>query len=161
LVIKTNFSKKLMCTLVLGFVSMMVAIPSVEACDDNAITGFVWDDRNCNGEWNTNEPVISGVTVKLYYYDEYDKLRLKCTDVTGDDGKYTFSSLSKDDYYLNFKLKKGYYSFSTGVDSDVNSNGEIERFSLGLIQEPEVAEFNAGMCGHKKGCGCGCDCGCK
>ena len=92
---------------------------------------FIWDDINCNGIQDPNEPGREGVVVKLYECPSNELVDQTTTDASG---YYQVCGPAPDDYYIVVELPEG-CSFSPkdvgqpdGVrdvanDSDVDANG--------------------------------------
>ena len=88
------------------------------------IGDYVWYDTNKNGIQEIGENGASGVIVNLYNNNNV----LIATDTTDNNGNYLFSSLTPDNYYVQFVLPTG-YAFSPKdqggddtKDSDANVN---------------------------------------
>ncbi len=85
----------------------------------------VWYDVNNNGI-NTNEDGIKGATVHLYRDDNNDNSAdgaFIATDITDDDGYYSFGNLTAGRYIVGVVTPTGYMSSSVnGGDPDNNIN---------------------------------------
>ncbi len=118
-----------------------------------AIGDFVWNDLNGNGQQDSGEPGIPGVTVKLYKCDN----TLAGTTTTDGSGLYHFTGLVPGCYYVKFTAPAG-YSFTipnTGndsSDSDADSTGKTGIYNLtsgqtdntvdaGLYQPATIGDF--------------------
>ena len=85
------------------------------------IGNFVWMDTNKDGDQDTGEPGVSGVTVELFAAGGDSK----GTDTTDDNGLYLFENLPAGTYYLEFRDLPTEHTFAIqdaggddGFDSD-------------------------------------------
>ena len=108
--------------------------------------GLVWKDTNKNGLQNSNEPGISGVTVRLYTSND----TLSQTTTTNSQGIYSFDNVLPGDYYLQFTIKDGYTFSSRNVgtddtiDSDADNAGKTSTFTV-LTNNETITIWDAGM----------------
>lgn len=107
-----------------------------------SISGHAWLDANSNGQQNTNEFVMTDIEVILTLPGGGT-----LSDITDDQGNYTFSNLAAGTYSLEFVLPGDkeattQNSGSDATDSDINSNGLISNFSLSAGQN---LDYDAGM----------------
>ena len=99
--------------------------------EKGSIGNFVWLDSNMNGFQDAQELGLSGITVQLF--DTTNKeVRSTKTDALG---KYLFSEVVAGEYYIQFSLPNGYTvtpkdKGDDNKDSDVDSSGKIEPFTL-------------------------------
>jgi len=98
-----------------------------------SVGNFVWEDVNGNGQQDSGENGIDGVTVTLY---RADGTAVGSVTTTGG-GSYSFSGLLPGEYYLEFSnLPAGYvFTFadtgSDASDSDANrTTGRTATFTL-------------------------------
>ena len=97
----------------------------------SSIGDLVWNDRNLNGLQNTGEPGIPQVKVRLMRFDGtvYDSTT---TDAAG---KYLFSNVPANKYYLQFVTPQDFYPGFTvpnqnDINSDINPQGRTGMFSF-------------------------------
>jgi len=80
----------------------IVQLPTV------TVGNYVWLDANGNGRQNTDEEGVPGVIVSIYDADTgeiiTDDAGTPITQVTDEDGRYTFTGLSSGTYYVDFDL---------------------------------------------------------
>lgn len=85
----------------------------------------VWNDLNKNGVQDAGEPGLAGVSVHLFNESGI----LLDTQVSDDDGLYSFGGLIEGDYYLQFDLldsfqySSQYRGSNNQMDSDVDPTG--------------------------------------
>ncbi len=95
------------------------------------ITGTAWLDSNKNGKRDTDETLLSNISVALL--NKSDNTIVKDVDIgeqkrttTGDNGTYEFTNLEKGEYIVIFLYDAARYSLTTyqqkGVDSGLNSD---------------------------------------
>src|SRR5207249_1811763 len=93
-------------------------------------------DTNNNGIQDTGESAAAGVSVTLYT----SAGSLVASTATDASGHYTFSSVAPGEYLVNFAVPAGYVFSPMGqggnstLDSDANSSGTTEPFSLAVGQ---------------------------
>jgi len=90
----------------------------------NATLGdFVWDDLDADGIWDTGEPGIDGITVKLY---EQGGLAPIATTTTSSNGNYLFSNLKPGNYFVEFVKPSGYIfsPANQGVNDQIDSDAD-------------------------------------
>ena len=95
---------------------------------------LVFKDVNDNGIKDTNEPGISGVTVKLYADNNADNNAdggVLATTTTDANGNYLFTNLSTGNYIVGVVLPAGYAAAVTTSTSD-NPNNDIENDNNGV-----------------------------
>ncbi len=87
------------------------------------ISGLAWFDENQNGMRDTQEKMLSGITVKLV---DSNSGVIKQTQTTGDDGSYVFTGLVNGNYLIVFEYDSSKYTVTTyqkqGIISNVNSD---------------------------------------
>ncbi|MGL5043086.1 MAG: SdrD B-like domain-containing protein, partial [Culicoidibacterales bacterium] len=107
---------------------------------------YVFEDRNQNGQQDSNEPGVGNVKVELF--DEFsnpikDANNLD-TILTNEQGKYRFIGLhGGKNYRLKFTLPAAYDSFTTQmagitnqeIDSDADQTGQTNLISLAISEE--------------------------
>lgn len=97
-----------------------------------SIGDYAWVDRNANGLQDLDEPGLALVKVELY-----SALGTKIAETFTDaDGRYQFTDLHPEDYYLKFSTPAGYYQSPAdqgsgdALDSDAGTNGKTSITSL-------------------------------
>ena len=93
-------------------ISKITTPPTLAALGD-----YVWEDNNNDGIQDGNESGIAGATVNLY---TCSGLSVDSTN-TDASGKYNFSSLTPNSYYLEFITPAGY---DTPTLQDANGNSQ-------------------------------------
>jgi len=103
----------------------------------------VWEDLNANGVQDPGEGGLPDVTVELY---SSGGAQLGSTATDGS-GHYEFSGLAPGSYYLKVHAPAG-FAFSpkgkgsdVGKDSDANSDGRTDRFTLVSGQKDVSRDF--------------------
>ncbi|MBK7635345.1 MAG: carboxypeptidase regulatory-like domain-containing protein [Saprospiraceae bacterium] len=98
--------------------------PTVDAgyIPNGKIGDFVWEDKNGNGQQDSGEPGIPGVTVQLL--DQNNNV-IRTTTTSGT-GAYEFDNLPPGTYYVRVTPPTGYNvttpnSGNDSTDSDINS----------------------------------------
>ena len=101
---------------------------------------YVWIDENGDGQQDSEEPPLEGVTVELYKWDEGSRSEEPvATTTTDENGRYLFDELEAGEYQVRFILtteqeEKYYFTESeygdTESDSDAVENGYSGRFIL-------------------------------
>lgn len=77
-----------------------VWIPNEANNDDvSSLTGIVWSDSNGNGVFDTSDRLVENVEVNLFL-DFGTNDTLIDTDITDSDGRYVFTNLPTDDYWI-------------------------------------------------------------
>lgn len=82
---------------------------------------FVWFDADKNGQQNSGESGVEGVTVELY--NAHDELN--ATTITDSNGSYHFFNLEAGDYTVKFLPKEGWsitVQNARGVDESLDSD---------------------------------------
>ena len=99
----------------------------------NEIAGLAWVDENSDGIYDSNEPLLEGISVRL------NSNIGQVIDVTetGPTGRYVFTDLPNGAYVIEFGLDSG-FDFTNRdegsddtVDSDVSSTGRTTVLGLG------------------------------
>lgn len=96
----------------------------------NIVSGMVWLDANKNGEKDSDESTLSGITVKLYDIEKAqiakDRLGNQLLTQTDDKGEYTFSKVLDGKYLVLFDYEDDDYEPTSykkeGVTESRNSN---------------------------------------
>ncbi|NJN34723.1 MAG: hypothetical protein HC817_11200, partial [Saprospiraceae bacterium] len=100
-----------------------------------SVGNFVWDDVNRDGVQNAQEIGVPNVVVQLYKSDN----TLVATDTTDAAGKYLFTSLDANDYYIKFDTASFPHMYllspqnailNDSLDSDANAAGVTPVFTL-------------------------------
>ncbi len=104
--------------------------------NQGGICGFVWEDINFDGDKDNNESGLNNVEVNLFNSND----ELVASTNSGNDGAYVFAGVEPGNYYLVFESINGYFFTlqdvaSDNSDSDVNSNGQTEIFTLDDFQK--------------------------
>lgn len=94
------------------------------------ISGFAWEDKNKNGKYDSSEPKLSDIVVKLFDSDSNTIVRdLKGNNLvvqTDDNGEYIFNNISSGKYLVLFEYDNKNYSVTAYkkdlVSEDVNSD---------------------------------------
>ncbi|MFK7904519.1 MAG: SdrD B-like domain-containing protein, partial [Chitinophagales bacterium] len=99
---------------------------------------MVWLDADRNGFQDNGETGIEGVEVTLYNADNGEVIDSQLTD---ENGNYSFGNLSEGNYYIIFEEMSDYSISPINAgsndekDSDVNENGQSPTISLGIGEE--------------------------
>ena len=103
--------------------------PGEEIKENFNISGKAWIDLNRNGEMDSQENTLQGITVELYDNNgnlAKDSNGNVITTTTGSDGKYILSNLSQGNYIVIFRYDSRNYTLTeykkSGVNEDVNSD---------------------------------------
>ena len=75
-----------------------------------SISGYVFDDENCNRWWESNEPGKAGVKVLLESY----KMEPMMVE-SGEDGSYSFDGLHEGKYFVSIVVPEGYMATTDKV----------------------------------------------
>lgn len=130
-----------LCLFVFLLLAFMLVAPTMSSVSQAAASvslgDRVWHDANSNGEQDTSEGGIGGVTVNLYDGTGLNAGNLLSSTVTNADGYYLFTTEDSEDYQVQFVLPSG-YTFTTQdavvtdtIDSDANtSTGATDVFTL-------------------------------
>lgn len=104
---------------------------------NSAIGDFIWQDNDGDGEYDDGEPGISGVTVRLYEWnDDGDGVveggewgSLLASDVTDSDGLYEFTGLISATYIVSVETSSLVnYSLTYDPDAYENNNDPYPPF---------------------------------
>jgi choice-of-anchor A domain-containing protein len=102
----------------------------------------VWNDTNGDGQYENDEPFISGVTVRLYNDANGDNIpdgAAIATTTTNAQGVYSFNGLAAGNYIVGIVIPTGYES-SVTVVSSTNPNNNIDDDNNGInLTGPNVA----------------------
>jgi hypothetical protein len=131
-----------LCLFVFLLLAFMLVAPTMSSVSQAAASvslgDRVWHDANSNGEQETSEAGIGGVTVNLYDGTGLNADDLVSSTVTDADGYYLFTRENDgEDYQVQFVLPSG-YTFTTQdavvtdtIDSDADtSSGATAVFTL-------------------------------
>ncbi|WP_418792539.1 MSCRAMM family protein [Phosphitispora sp. TUW77] len=107
--------------------------PSSSSDDYGSISGHKFNDLNGNGEWDNDEPALSGWTIELSNGD---------TDITDADGYYSFTRLPYGTYTVTEVQQEGWNqtapeSFSFTVDVNANNENHTD-LDFGNEEEEEI-----------------------
>ncbi|HRI26499.1 MAG TPA: SdrD B-like domain-containing protein [Chitinophagales bacterium] len=83
------------------------------------IGNYVWFDQDIDGQQDSNEPGISGVTVLLY---NAATNTIVGTDITDVNGLYLFENLPAGNYYVVFGTPSGYSPAPTNIGNDASDS---------------------------------------
>jgi len=91
---------------------------------------YVWEDKNYNGIQDANEKGIPEVQVKLFTSDH----KLKDSTTTDSLGKYTFSNIAANTYYLIFSapadFRPTWKNNSVLLNSKIDASGKTEMYTF-------------------------------
>lgn len=143
--------------------------PSEDDPSDNnetkSISGTVWIDENQNGQKDSGEQLLSGISVKLLNVETNtfvkDSNGNELTTTTSESGFYSFDSVSKGKYIVIFEYDTSKYILTSyekdGVSSDSSSkvinktmsiNGEdktVGSTEIITIDSDNIANINMGL----------------
>ena len=134
--------------------------PGEEIKENFNISGKAWIDLNRNGEMDSQENTLQGITVELYDNNgnlAKDSNGNVITTTTGSDGKYILSNLSQGNYIVIFRYDSRNYTLTeykkSGVNEDVNSdvistslNGTTVATTDNLqITDKDIININIGL----------------
>lgn len=85
-----------------------------------SIGDYVWEDTNGNGVKDSNEPAVSGITVKLH-----NNNTVIATATTDAYGKYLFSNLEPGNYTVEFVLPNGYQFTAKNAGGNPNTDSDV------------------------------------
>ena len=88
------------------------------------ISGTTGIDGNENGLFDTNESVLSNITVSLYR--ENDLNTPIATTTTDTNGKYIFDGLIQDDYRVKFSKPNGYHFTSQNASNNTTETNDSD-----------------------------------
>ena len=95
------------------------------------ITGTAWLDEDEDGERDSDEELLSGITIYLLSYSDNDLLD---TTETSSSGTYSFTGLDAGKYIVIFAYDAATYDITTyqadGVDTSVNSDAISTNITL-------------------------------
>ncbi len=121
----------------------------IKLLDEITISGSVWNDLNCNGLNDIDEPTMMNIDVNLLD----DMGGIINTDQTDDQGNYSFNGMLPGDYQVQFVLSDGYeftlaqQGTNNSIDSDVininGTEGTTDIFSL--VEEDQLINIDAGF----------------
>ncbi|MBU1668512.1 carboxypeptidase regulatory-like domain-containing protein [bacterium] len=108
---------------------------------------FVWFDADKNGQQNSGEPGVEGVTVELYNANA----QLNATTTTDSNGSYSFINLEAGEYSVKFVAKEGWSitlqnasAVEESLDSDADKvTGKTELITLN--EGDKNVDVDAGM----------------
>ena len=102
------------------------------------ISGIAWIDEDMNGERDSNDPTLSGITVRLY--DVSTNNYLKDSDgniiekTTDENGNYTFTEVPRGQYIVLFEYDMNQFELTTyekpGVNESRNSNAVLKNINV-------------------------------
>lgn len=113
------------------------------------INGIVWIDSNKNGQKDTNEKLLDGVTVKLFNAQTNKIVVDKDNNVkkteTSSTGNYSFDNIEKGEYLILFEYDTNKYSQTIykkqGVDENINSDTILKEVNIdGSIQNVGITD---------------------
>lgn len=133
--------------------------------ETKSISGTVWVDENQNGQKDSGEQLLSGISVKLLNVKTNtfvkDSNGNELTTTTSESGFYSFDSVSKGKYIVIFEYDTSKYILTSyekdGVSSDSNSkvinrtisiNGEdktVGSTEIITIDSDNIANINMGL----------------
>jgi hypothetical protein len=108
---------------------------------------WVWDDLNCDGVQDPEEPGMPGVTVQLAACDG----SLLATTTTDNDGAYLFASLPAGDYFIQFILPPGYQFSPANPEGDSTKDSDADPLTgatpcISLADGQSDFSLDAGLC---------------
>lgn len=103
-----------------------------------SISGVAWLDENVNGAMEENERKLQGIKVKIFDISTGKYLKDSngnvIETVTGDDGKYEFSSVGEGEYLLTFEYDTKEYEITTykavGAIESKNSKAVLKTINV-------------------------------
>ena len=108
-----------------------------ETSKNYSISGLAWLDENKDGQRQSNEKNLSGITVALV--DLNDTTDVKDTTTTSNSGNYSFNNLSQGNYLVLFRYDKDKYRLTSyqksNVNNAVNSDAMEQAVTLNGSQE--------------------------
>ena len=113
-----------------------------------SIGNKVWRDQNGDGVLGPEDGRVSGVRVELFGSDS--DTNVLATDVTSNNGTYTFDHLPAGNYRIRFRVPHGLMFTSQDVghdpaiDSDVDQKGLTAVIALGS-EHPTDSSIDAGL----------------
>ena len=134
----------------------------IDSNEKYSISGVAWLDENEDGQRQTGEKVLSGITAMVV--DTKDATIVKDKVQTSSDGTYRFSDLDKGDYVVLFQYDTNTYrvteyqkngvassSNSDAITKEVTLNGETMK--VGIIEvsnlEASVSNMDIGLVENK------------
>ncbi|QIK70401.1 LapB repeat-containing protein [Erysipelothrix sp. HDW6C] len=118
------------------------------------VSGFVFEDVNANGIYDSGDTFLAGKTVVLYKKDTTGKFVEAETTLTQAGGTYAFEGLSNGDFYVDFNgaLDSGYEftlknkGTDVSVDSDVDFTGDNKGKTVVLDSTKKTSQsISAGL----------------
>ena len=94
-------------------------VPAATPVQYGSIGDYVWEDTNNNGQQDTGEAAVSGVTVNLLN----SAGTVIATTTTDANGKYLFSNLATGNYQVQFVAPVG-KTFTTAMIGNTNSDSD-------------------------------------
>jgi len=118
----------------------------------STVTGFVWEDRNGDGQLDLTEQLMNGVNVSLYLSDGTLVDQIETMNSPDDvSGYYTFNVINPGDYYVQFAslastvVTESFAASTEFLDSDVTeSNGVTTTDIISVLSGEEYAGVNYG-----------------
>ncbi len=113
-----------------------IKIGSPTSCAPTLNLGnFVWNDINGDGDFDTFEPGVGAVTVRLYLDANGDNIAdgaAIATTTTNAQGFYNFSSLPAGNYIVGIVIPTGYIN-SINTTTSSNPNNDINDDNNGIV----------------------------
>ena len=94
---------------------------------------FVWEDLNNDGNWDSDEPALNGLTVHLYRGGV--EVSMTTTSTTG---YYTFTDLAAGVYTVSVDLNPGWYS-SSDISSSTNPDNDVDQDDNGVLSSGAIS----------------------
>jgi protocatechuate 3,4-dioxygenase beta subunit len=106
-----------------------------------SIGDLVWEDLNCNGIREQNEPGISGVKVTLEGLDLFNVF-VQSSTLTNVNGNYLFSNLKPGQYTVNFETPTG-YEFSQAMMNlvEIKSGQNVLNIDASFYRRAALGDF--------------------
>lgn len=105
-----------------------------------SIGDFVWEDLNCNGIAELNEPGISGVTINLQGTDLLGEA-VQLSTSSNADGNYVFNNLKPGIYTLTFDTPSGFETQSTTTFLIIFQNGQQINVDVPFFRRGAIGDF--------------------
>lgn len=123
----------------------LVGISEPTGDDKNMISGFVWLDKNENGQKESSENVVSGIIVKLYNNETnnyiIDTAGSIIQKVTNNNGSYTFSGIEDGSYKIVFEYDINKYELAKNSITQ-KQNLTINGQTVTVIATDEITVTN-------------------